>query len=211
MKKLLGALCILLSLGLLTNQAQAQVDFGIRGGVNFATFNNVDDFETESRTGVMAGVYINYQIPNSPISIQPEILYTQKGAMVTVLSDTDTPIQFEYKLNYIAIPVLAKFDYVLDGPVTPHVYFGPYVAFTINAEAQYEGQNGSITADISDKVKNTDFGVVVGAGVDVSRFNIGVRYSVGLVTVAEDDDEDNIVNAVEAKNGVISIVAGFTF
>ncbi len=207
MKKIAGILCILLTLVFMTNEAKAQVDFGIRAGVNFATFNNTD-LDTESRTGLMAGFYLNYHIPNSPISIQPEILYTQKGAAVTFPDDSGPPTISEYKLDYITIPVLAKFDYVLDGPVTPHVYFGPYVAFNINAEAQYEEPGGSITEDIGDQIRNTDFGVVVGAGVDISRFNVSFRYSVGLTPVFEDAQA---AGNDDIKNGVLSIAAGFTF
>jgi|SRR5699024_6939966 len=192
MKKLLYSLCILLAIGLVSKPAQAQssIDFGIRGGLNFANLNDTD-LDTDSRTGFMVGVYANYLIPNSPVSIQPEVLYTQKG--------------FEYgdataKLGYIEIPVLAKFDWVMDGNITPHVYFGPYIGFNVSAEA--EGPQGDVDVDIEDTVNTTDFGVIVGAGVDVNRFNVGVRYGAGLTEVA-----DNI----DGKNGVLSIVAGVSF
>lgn len=195
MKKILGILFILLTLVLITNQAEAQVDFGIRGGVNFATLNNVEEVDLGYATGFMAGVYANFPIRNSPVSIQPELLYTQKG-----YAGPEGIV--EVSLNYISVPVLAKFDYVLDGPVTPHVYFGPYIAFNVSAEAEDEGA----VISIEENVSPTDFGVVVGGGIDVNRFNLGVRYSVGLTPVFEDENTN-----AEAKNGVISIVAGFTF
>ncbi len=200
MKKILSTLCLLLTFGLIANQAQAQVDLGIRGGVNLAIFNNTD-LELENTTGFMVGIYLNYHMPNSPVTIQPEVLYTQKGATVSRVVEGNN-VSYEYKLDYITIPVLAKFDYVLDGPITPHVYLGPYIGFNINAEQQVEIVGGAISEDFSEEVKNIDFGVVVGAGIDVSRFSLGFRYSAGLTPVFEDENAD-------AKNGVISIVAGF--
>lgn len=190
MKKLSYTLCILLAMALVTNQAKAQspINIGIRGGVNFANLNDTD-LDTDGRTGFMAGVYFNYQIANSPISIQPEVLYTQKGF---ALGDATA------KLGYIEIPVLAKFDWVMDGNITPHVYFGPYVAFNVSAEAD----GGQFEFDIEDSIKSTDFGVVVGAGVDINRFNIGVRYGAGLTEISDNGD---------GKNGVLSIVAGIGF
>lgn len=184
MKKLLSLICILtLTVAFGVSEVAAQPSFGVRGGLNFANLNNVDD--TDSRTGFMAGAYVNIGVPMSPISIQPEVLYTQKGY--------DAPLG-TVKLDYIEVPVLAKFSFA-PGPVTPHVYFGPYLALNVNAEAGSE--------DIKDAVKDTDFGVVVGAEADISKFNVGVRYGAGLTKIAENDSD--------GKNGVFSIVAGINF
>ena len=199
MKKLLLTLTILLSAGLLVNQAQAQSNtgFGIRGGVNFANFNDIDG-DTESRTGLMGGIYTSFLIPNSPVAIQPEVLYTQKGAE----SGDNT-----FELDYIEIPVLARFDFITDGGITPHVYFGPYLGFNVSAE--YDGNNdddpifGDAETNIEDQVNSTDVGVVVGGGLDFGRVNLGVRYGAGLTEVFEDGGS--------AKNGVFSVIAGIGF
>jgi hypothetical protein len=199
MKKLLLSLCLLLTIGLFANQAVAQTGFGIRGGVNFANLNDIDG-EVESRTALMGGFYFNFPVTNSPVSIQPEVLYSQKGFE----TGDDT-----FQLDYIEIPVLAKFDFITDGSITPNVYFGPYVGFNVNADISGENNDffgGNSEADIEDSVENTDFGVVVGAGLDFGRIDLGVRYSAGLTEIYEDGlFEDNNSGA---KNGVFSITAG---
>lgn len=202
MKKLLSIICVLSLLtvaGVSSANAQSPLSLGIRGGLNFANLNNVDG--SEARTGFMAGAYFNFKVPMSPVSIQPEILYTQKGyeASGTVLGQQ---VNATTKLDYIEVPVLAKFSFA-PGPVTPHVYFGPYLALNISAEVEAEGGGQSGTQDIKDSVKDTDFGVVVGGEVDISKFNVGVRYNAGLTKIAEDDSD--------GKNGVFSIVAGINF
>lgn len=199
MKKLLSLICVIAlvsAAGVTTANAQSPLNFGLRGGLNIANLNNVDD--TDARTGFTAGAYFNFKVPMSPVSIQPEILYTQKGfeASGTVFGQQ---ISATTKLDYIEVPVLAKFSFA-PGPVTPKVYFGPYVGFNVKAEAEVESGGQSGTEDIKDSIKDTDFGVVVGAEVSISKLNVGIRYGAGLTKIAEDDSD--------GKNGVLSIVAG---
>lgn len=196
MKKLLLSVFLLSGLVFMTTPA-AQAQFAIKGGINLANFNDTD-VSFESRTGFMAGASYSFGIPMSPVSIEPGVFYAQKGA-----KSSDEIGEREIKLDYIEIPVVAKFDFILDNPLlTPHVYFGPYAGFNINAEQETSGGDGAGTIDIEDEVKGTDFGVVVGAGADITKFNVGIRYSAGLTNTFEDGD---------GKNGVISIVAGVNF
>jgi hypothetical protein len=189
MKKLLFTLCLLLTVGVVANQAIAQTGFGIRGGVNFANLNDTDA-NTDTRTGLMAGLYFNFPITNSPVSIQPEVLYTQKGYEIG-----DDPI----KLDYIEVPVLAKFDFITDGSITPNVYFGPAIGFNVSAK----DEAGLIQGDIENSVKDTEFSVVVGGGLDFGRLDLGVRYGAGLTEAFE--------GGGKSKNGVLSITAGIDF
>jgi len=198
MKKLLFSLCLLLTIGLFAQQAQAQTrsGFGVRGGVNFSTLNDVNE-SPDSRTGIMLGVYANYLIADSPVSIQPEVLYTQKG-----FESGNTTVQ----LDYIEIPVLAKFAFITDGSLTPYVYAGPSVGFNINAERDGDDDGilgGGPDTDIDDQINSTEFSVVVGGGLDFGRIDLGVRYGAGLTEVFDGPSS--------AKNGVFSITAGLGF
>lgn len=187
-------LSIFIVCGLLTalsvQHANAQADFGLRAGINYANYNDLpDNFDPDSRTGFMVGGYLDLTIPMSPFSIQPEILYTQKGyeeGGATLKSD------------YLEVPVLAKFSFA-PGPIQPHVYLGPYAAFSLNSEVS----GGGVNVEIDDA--QTDFGGVVGAGTDinagVTKVNLGLRYGFGLIDAYEDG---------EGKNSVFSIVAGIS-
>ncbi len=198
MKKLLLTVFLLSGLVFMTTPA-AQAQFSIKGGANFANFNDTDA-SFDSRTGLMAGATYSFGIPMSPISIRPGVFYAQKGAKIS-----EGSVETTTKLDYVEIPVVAKFDFILDNPMlTPHVYFGPYAGFNINAEQEISGGDGAGSVDIEDQIKGTDFGVVVGAGADITKFNVGLRYSAGLSNIAEDGEG-------EGKNGVLSIVAGINF
>jgi hypothetical protein len=199
LKKLLLPIFIISGLLLINISNIKAQGFGISAGANFTNFNDTDA-STDARTGLMAGLTYGISVPMSPITIQPRVFYAQKGAKAS-----EGSIETTTKLDYIEIPVVAKFDFILDNPMlTPHVYFGPYAGFNISAEQEVSGGDNSGTFDIEDQIKNTDFGVVVGAGADITKFNVGIRYSAGLTEIAEN-------NAFDGKNGVFSIVAGVNF
>lgn len=187
---ILGALIIVGS----TAHAQVLPKFGVKGGLNYSTYNNADN--AEYKAGFLGGVYANIKIPGSPAAIQPEVLYAQYGSN---FEGTDA----KFSVDYIQVPVLAKFGFGAPAvPVRPEVFFGPYAGFKVNSDL--EGQGGSINAD--DFFESTDFGVAVGAGVNISRLSIEFRYTAGLTNVIADSNfEDG------EKNGAFSLTAGISF
>lgn len=200
MKKLLTVSCLLFAITFTAQQARAQVDFGIRGGVNFATLYDAetdDEAEYVTSTGVLAGIYFQLPINNSSFIIQPEILYSQKG--YKLLSDDGT---FVADINYIEIPVLIKFKYELDNGLAPYIEAGPYVGFLISTEVE---KNDQVIAEEIKKINEIDFGLAIGAGLSYHCLSLGIRYSFGLVPVPDIEEEN-----IDLKNHVFSIVAGVT-
>jgi hypothetical protein len=196
MKNKITVLSIITGLVLLfsaTAQAQVLPKFGVKAGLNYSTFNNADG--VEYKAGFLGGVYAKFNIPASPAAIQPEILYAQYGAK-------DEGSDAKFSADYIQIPVLAKFGFGAPGvPVKPEVFFGPYAGFNINSEIE----DSNLSVDADEFFKNTDFGVVVGAGVQVSKLNFELRYTAGLTDVFEDDFADG------EKNGAFALAVGINF
>lgn len=194
MKKLLYT-CLLMTGLLLVNQATANAQIGIRGGVNFANVTGDVD-NTDARTGLMVGVYTSFAVPGSPISIQPEVLYSQQGYKM----DDPEFGEATAKIDYIKVPVLAKFSFGGGGMISPQIYAGPYIGFKANAKAEVDGEEQDI-----ENIKSTDFGVSVGADLFInSLFSLGARYSAGLTSIADEGGAD-------VNNSVFSIVAGIEF
>ncbi len=196
MKNKLTLLSVVTGLVLLfsaTAQAQVLPKFGVKAGLNYSTFSNLDG--TDYKAGFIGGVYAKFNIPASPAAIQPEILYAQYGAK-------DEASDAKLSVDYIQIPVLAKFGFGAPGvPVKPEVFFGPYAGFNVNSEIE----DSNISVDADDFFKNTDFGVVVGAGVQLSKLNFEFRYTAGLTDVFEDQYSDG------EKNGAFSLAVGINF
>ncbi len=111
-----------------SSNAQEYWNFGIKGGANFTNMTS-DGFEdNNSRTGFHLGVLA--EIPVSErFSIQPEVLYSTQGT-----EEEGSNFTNEYKLDYIQLPVIAKF-YVIDGLA---LEAGPTFNFLVNEEYDFE-------------------------------------------------------------------------
>lgn len=100
MKKLLLETAISI-LGLAHVNAQ-DVEFGIKGGLNFATVigdnTSKDQIVTAFNLGVMAEIKLS-----NKFSLQPELMYSGQGY------DTNIDSEGIIALNYLNIPFIAKY------------------------------------------------------------------------------------------------------
>src|SRR5690606_4191712 len=109
---------------------------GIMAGVNLASLGGDDITDVDNRTGVMGGIYVTFHL-TSTFGIQPEAIYSQRGADVGDGVDVDATI----KMDYIDIPVLLRFDIPVVGPIQPFFVAGPSFGFQSKCamEAESEG------------------------------------------------------------------------
>ena len=59
--------------------------------------------------------------------------------------------------------------------------------------------------DVKDDVNDIEFGLIFGAGVNISTFIIGFRYNLGITDILKDSDSDSV------KNSVFSLMIGYSF
>lgn len=189
-----------------TVSAQEYVMFGAKGGVNFSTFSGdgVSAFtDNNGRTSFHLGLLA--EIPMSErFSIQPEVLYSGQGYD---LVSRDNANDIEYQLDYINIPIIAKF-YVFEGLA---LEAGPQVGFLVNSEIDSErsflDDDNSIPLN-DDQFNKTDFSLALGASY---KFRGGLfvngRYNIGLREIYD----DSIVSRADAKHSVIQLGLGFMF
>ena len=189
--------------------AQSPVSFGLKGGFNISNLSG-DEFEDfDTRIGLMIGAVLDINLPMLPIGIESGIYYTQKGVSYSESEDffgEIVDINGKIKLDYIEVPVLAKISLGPPGPLSPHLLAGPYVGFNLNAEFEFSANGESDSEDISNEINSTDFGLLVGVGVDfnlgLTKLNVQARYTYGL----NDIDYD-----IDSKHRVLSVVAGISF
>lgn len=200
---------------LLPNLSLAQkLTGGLKIGVNSANLHgeDVEEFEDflnlKSKLGFCVGGFIAINLTEM-FAIQPEVLFTQKGAKMKeeVFGET---LKAWVNLSYLEIPVLAKLTIPTQSSVKPNLFAGPCFAIKMSGKVKAEYAGESDEEDIED-MKGTDFGLVIGAGVDfglgapgIGKFTVDVRYTLGLTTISDFEDED-------VKNGVISLMFGISF
>lgn len=180
MKKLI---VLAMLIGGLSAQAQG-LDFGIKAGANFANFNG--DVDTESITSFHAGAVLELNIVPM-FSVQAEGLFSTVGAKY----DDALEGAQDINLDYISVPVLAKF-YIL--PNTLSLTAGPQFSFLMD--------------DADDIFETKKFELAASGGVEVkiiAGLFAQARYNIGLTNV----NDDEVVGDV--KNGVFQLSVGYFF
>jgi len=169
---------------------------GFKAGLNLANVTGGDaPDETSMRLGFAFGGFITYSFSDL-FAVQPELFYTMKGFKYDLAGET-----YNFKADYIEIPVLAKVLLSGGGNFKPNFYAGPSFAFLLSAKDEDQ--------DVKDQMKSTDFGLVGGAGADflmgTGKITFDVRYDLGL-TSTDDSGFD-----ADVKNSAISFFVGYGF
>ena len=170
-----------------------------------------------TKMGFLFGGFLCFQI-NEYFAVQPEIMYVRKGGKqdidinTTVLS-IPIPISgsVTWKLDYIEIPLLAKIILPVSGKVTPNLLIGPAIAFNVSSKLAGELLGAEADVDVDPIIKSTDFGMIIGAGLDYeisekAMINLEGRFGLGFQNWF-----DLPIDIVSVKNGNISLMAGFAY
>jgi hypothetical protein len=206
-------LSVTLIVAVAPTQATTIILKGVKAGLNLATLTGDDADDAKTRAGLAAGGFVKVSLTPA-FSVQPEVLYSMKGAKFEESSADD----FTIKLDYIEVPVLLQYNIPTQGNVKPVLFAGPAVAF--NMSAKLEGTIDSASADVDiDNVKSVDIGIAAGAGVELksgtTTFGFEARYTLGLGNVLDDvsnPGSNDLVDpstgsAFDVKNSAISILA----
>jgi hypothetical protein len=205
MKKLIPLFLCLFIIGFsLSAQAQTDIKYGAKVGLNFANLSGNDAPPgAGTKTGLVIGGFMTWNF--APMfGLQPEVLYSMKGT-----SGASQGVSYTFSGNYIEIPVLLKFNIPLapSSPVSASLYAGPDFAFNVASSVQQTFNGQTTTTDESNNTKGFDFNIMFGGGIG---FNVGptvlgveLRYSLGTGTAASD--------GTDIKNGVFALLASVTF
>ena len=184
---------VILSLGLLVGivgAASAQARFGLKAGGSLTTLTG-DVEGAKNKFGFNGGLVANLPFSDA-LSIQPEVLYSMKGAKADEGGDSGN-----LNLNYIDIPVLLKYN--ADG-----LFFeaGPQLGIMTSANVK----SGGLSGDVKDAFQTVDFGYAVGLGyMAESGPMVGLRYNGGITNVVKDSGDES------ARNSAFQLYVGYMF
>jgi len=171
----------------------AQIQLGVKAGVNIANFTGGDfgNIDKSPLTSFHAGGILRWKFEH--LILQGEVLYSEQGAKLK-----DSVSEKDYKVSYINIPIVLQ--YAFKGGF--YVEAGPQVGFKVNENVP-DNSNGNKFA------KNEDFSVALGLGFNKGKgFGIGGRYTVGVTSVGESNSANYDANF---KNGVIQFSIMYIF
>ncbi|HUZ59177.1 MAG TPA: porin family protein [Hanamia sp.] len=225
MKKLLAiAVCIVLF-----TTAKSQIY--VQGGVNLSNITTTNTGGTQNNnllTTFNAGIMARSN-KTEPIALEAGLLIEGKGAKANsylTSSTNDNYVKASFNPLYLELPV----NFVLRLPLTHRnnifINAGPYVAMGIGGKTKIEtsflGDKSSSTSTIQfnnddpttsqqeeasyDKLKRFDYGINVGAGIDLRKILLKVNYGYGLskINSTQTDNSSNDKN----KYRIVSISLG---
>ncbi|MCS4201457.1 porin family protein [Salinibacter ruber] len=193
MQKLATVLTLLLlSVGF--SHAQ-DVEVGLRGGPNYATFKGdtgaIEQPESTSAEysrvfGARFSGFLRFSMSES-FSVRTEVGYSQKGSALDVSRDGRTrdgqfvrvDLDLGFRYDYLDVPILAEYSFKTGSRFRPQVFAGPSIGFALNSNLDSDvtarvfnrfGQSqeidpGNFDEPESPDIETTDIGAVIGGGV----------------------------------------------
>jgi hypothetical protein len=210
-------IALLLLAGLSFSFAQAQsAKIGLKGGANYS--NIAGDLQHENvyqnKLGFNGGLTANFAIAGGNfLSIQPELLYSQKGYKYRDEEYRDLlGRQIKSKgtrnFNYLDLPVLLKVN-------AGGLFFeaGPQLSYLLgirdNTETSINGDTDSNWRKIDkDDLAELEVGYAAGLGFQAANgVSLGLRYNGSISELAKSDpNNDELVNA---RHSAFQLQLGF--
>ena len=164
---------------------------GVKGGLLFSSLNQAGQ-SYKNNNGWEAGMFFGGN-RNGTVGVMADVLYAKKGAKSgsTVLNN-----------YYLEIPILLRVNIGSANKNSGAIVYGlGGPAFDILLKSQLDG------VDVKSKYESLDMGVLVGAGVEVSRFLVEGRYNIGIRNVAKASG----AAATDVKSRSFAVLAGVRF
>ncbi len=215
MRKLL----LLVALAGFTYHLSAQV--AIKAGVNFANMvfeddeNVIEDLTENGATGFTGGLAVILPL-NDFIAIQPEFLFTQKGAErnYTLFGETITE---KLTYNYIDVPLMLRLS--LGGTYGEglglYINAGVYGGYVLNGKNVSTTPLGETERDIEfgddSNEKRADFGLTGGVGITVGDLILEVRYLHGTNNLLDSDANNSNDDFDKLQHRGLALSAGWIF
>jgi hypothetical protein len=201
--------CAFLAVGtcLVAAPAVAQVSGGVKGGLLLSDFHSGgDDPEVQAlgrRPSVAVGGFLIAPSP-SPMSVQLEVMFSQRGAR---LEEEDDRVDF--RITYVDISGLLRGTFG-DGPVRGYLIVGGTMALRRNAEQEFS-EEGTVTSnvDIGEQVHDYDLRIVGGIGVELGQLVLEGRYIHGLRNVFVGPEASPAITTL--KNRAVEGLVGISF
>lgn len=200
MKKLFLPAAVALLAAAAAPAAHAQgIRFGVKAGANLSNLAGdvVNQDQFKNRFGFHGGVMVNFGLGDI-VSIQPEVLYSQKGfkfgdQQFTLLGNTVRNTG-NVRYDYIDVPVLVRVR-------AAGLFFevGPQYSYLMNVSTDRTqtlngnivGNAGSGTSNL-DNVQRNELGYVGGLGYQASNgVMIGLRYTGAFTDFAKNNNYSN--------------------
>lgn len=194
-KKILLFMSIIACLILGTDKLLLAKNFqlGFKVGFNYSDFYGKSAEGWKPISGIQLGVFFNKNL-NNYLSVQPEIIFSQKGSEIDVLSRY---MQYHEKVreNYLGTSLLILFKIpVFKKNIVPSVYFGPKILYKLSSVTSriISYMDPLIYMRFFEPNNKYDTGLLLGTNIYFPLFSKGllvdIRYFFGIISIYEYGD-----------------------
>ena len=183
-------------LATMTVAAQAQVKFGVKGGLNLTTMKiDASVADKSNQTGFFIGPTVNFTLPIVGLGIDASALYDQRSSKATAGNTSET-----LKQQSIQIPINLRYGFGLGNTASLYIFAGPQFGFNI----------GDKSANIVDnalewRLKDSNLSANVGVGLMLlNHLQVSANYNIALGTTGE----TNVLSSTTST--VANLVTGKT-
>ena len=137
MKKILTLLAVAVAL-LTTVPAQAQVKFGLKGGVNVTNMSfSSDVLDATNRAGFFIGPTVKFTLPIVGLGVDASALYDQREGKAKISSDkAEVESDNTIKQQQVVIPVNLRYGVGLGSTASVFFFAGPQFGFNVGDKTQ---------------------------------------------------------------------------
>ena len=181
MRKIFTAAIVAATMLFSTSSAQAQVKFGLKGGLNVTNMSlNSEVFDADNQTGFFIGPTVKFTLPIVGLGIDASALYDQRDAKITV-EDNGASVESKIKNQSINIPINLRYGVGLGSTASVYLFAGPQFGFNVG------DKNQSIFMDMGEwRLKSSTFSVNVGLGAMLlSHLQISANYNIACGKTGE--------------------------
>ena len=200
MKKILS-LVFLVAAMMFATSANAQVKFGLKGGLNVTSMSFSEDvFDASNKTGFFVGPMVKVTVPIVGLSFDAAALYDQKEADVKYIGKTTV------RQKSINIPVNVRYGFGLSSLANAFLFAGPQWGINVG------DKNFKWNETSSYSLKKSNFSVNVGAGVTLlNHLQVSANYNIACGKSADASFSKVLESVDKSRNNSWQIALGYWF
>jgi len=176
--------------------------------------------ELESRSDITFGGTLRLDL-GPYFSLQPELQYVPTGGTGTLLVDnggTPATVEGALKLDYLELPLLAKFRLPGSPSMMPNLYLGPTAALNLASKLTGDltaaGGSASGEADLKNQMESLLLGGAIGGGFDLKMgkglLTFDARYSKSFSDMFK-AASSGVLSGADPRSNSVTVTAGYSF
>ena len=170
-------------LATMTVAAQAQVKFGVKGGLNLTNMKFDNSIVGKSnQTGFFIGPTINFTLPVIGLGIDASALYDQRSAEVN---------DEKLKQQSIQIPINLRYGFGLGNTASIYIFAGPQFGSNVG-----DKKTTLVNEALDWRMKDSSLSANVGLGLMLlNHLQVSANYNIAMGTTGEFDILQDVPDA----------------